>query len=110
MTSHPERDGFITVHPPCGAPRNHAEEIANLIAQRGAPDAIARQLDGDTGLGSNADLFAAMNTRRRTHRALSVLTFAVALFLALVVGAIASKALANIAHEVVSAHERGTNR
>lgn len=29
-----EQDGFITVHhfPPCGIPRNHAEEIANARA------------------------------------------------------------------------------
>jgi hypothetical protein len=27
-----EDDGFITVHPPMGRPRNHAEEIANLRA------------------------------------------------------------------------------
>ncbi|MEH6391143.1 MAG: hypothetical protein V7763_05760 [Sulfitobacter sp.] len=30
-----EDDGFITVYPPCGIPRNHAEEIANTLAERG---------------------------------------------------------------------------
>ena len=29
-----EDDGFITVHPPYGTPRNHSEEIANAIAER----------------------------------------------------------------------------
>ncbi|WP_254655587.1 hypothetical protein [Sulfitobacter sp. EE-36] len=29
-----EADGFITKHPPCGTPRNHAEEIANALAER----------------------------------------------------------------------------
>lgn len=29
-----EADGFITTHPPCGTPRNHAEEIANAMAER----------------------------------------------------------------------------
>lgn len=29
-----EADGFITTHPPCGTPRNHAEEIANALAER----------------------------------------------------------------------------
>ncbi|MCF7725751.1 hypothetical protein [Sulfitobacter sp. M22] len=28
-----EDDGFITVHPPCGTSRNHAEEIANAAAE-----------------------------------------------------------------------------
>lgn len=27
-----EDDGFITVHPLCGTPRNHREEIANAVA------------------------------------------------------------------------------
>ena len=26
-----EDDGFITVHPPCRKPRNHADEIANAV-------------------------------------------------------------------------------
>ena len=29
-----EDDGFITVHPPCGTPRNHADEITNAVADR----------------------------------------------------------------------------
>ena len=33
-----EDDGFITAHPPCGTPRNHAEEIANALAERDAVD------------------------------------------------------------------------
>lgn len=28
-----EDDGFITVHPPCGTPRNHAEEIRHTVAE-----------------------------------------------------------------------------
>ncbi len=28
-----EADGFITMHPPCGTPRNHAEEIRNAAAE-----------------------------------------------------------------------------
>lgn len=30
--AHIEDDGFVTVHPPMGQPRNHAEEIANALA------------------------------------------------------------------------------
>ncbi|UOA23620.1 hypothetical protein DSM110277_02049 [Sulfitobacter pontiacus] len=29
-----EADGFITMHLPCSTPRNHAEEIANAMAER----------------------------------------------------------------------------
>ncbi|UWR17777.1 hypothetical protein [Sulfitobacter pontiacus] len=38
-----EADGFITTHPPRGTPRNHAEEIANVMAERDASNLHAFQ-------------------------------------------------------------------
>jgi hypothetical protein len=29
-----EADGFITMHPPCGTPRDHNEEIENAVSER----------------------------------------------------------------------------